>query len=41
MYGYWYDNLKPKYGKKARLYYMGTDSFIILLKSEDIYAYIA
>ena len=25
----WYDHGKPKYGKKAKLCYMDTDSFII------------
>ena len=29
MYEVWYDNIKPKYGKKAKLCYMDTDSFII------------
>ena len=28
MYAFWYDNVKPKYGKKAKLCYMDTDSFI-------------
>ena len=29
MYEFWYDYIKPKYGDKARLCYMNTDSFII------------
>ena len=29
MYDFWYDYLKPKYKDKAKLYYMGTDSFVI------------
>ena len=29
MHGFWYDYIKPKYGKKAKLCYMDTDSFII------------
>ena len=29
MYKFWYDYIKPKYGDKARLCYMDTDSFIM------------
>ena len=29
MYEFWYDNLKPKYGDKVKLFYTDTDSFII------------
>ena len=29
MYHLWYDCLKPKYGEKAKICYMDTDSFII------------
>ena len=25
IYGFWYDYVKPKYSKKAKLYYMDTD----------------
>ena len=32
-----YDYMKPKYGEKAKLYYMDTDSFIVCIKTEDIY----
>ena len=39
MYEFWYDYIKPKYGDKARLCYMDTDSFYI--KSEDFYKDIA
>ena len=37
MYEFWYDYIKPKYGYKARLCYMDTDSFVINLKTEDFY----
>ena len=36
MYEFWYDYIKPKYGKRAKLYYMDTDSFITHIKTEDI-----
>ena len=26
---FWYDYVKPKYGKKVKLCYMDTDSFIV------------
>ena len=29
MYEFWYDYLKPKYGEKAKLCCMDTDSFIV------------
>ena len=35
MYEFWYDYIKPKYGDKATLCYMDTDSFIIHIKTED------
>ena len=34
MYEFWYDHIKPKYG-------MDTDSFIMHIKTEDFYKYIA
>ena len=37
MYEFWYDYLKPKYGEKAKLCYMDTDSFIIHIETEDFY----
>ena len=37
MYEIWYDYLKSKYGKKRKLCYMDTDSFITHIKTEDIY----
>ena len=32
-----YDYIKPKYGEKAKLYYMDTDSFLVYIKTDDIY----
>ena len=37
MYEFWYDYIKPKYSEKANLCYMDTNSFIINVKTEDIY----
>ena len=33
MYEFWCDYVEPKYGKKAKLCYMGTDSFIVSVKT--------
>ena len=41
MYEFWYDCVKPKYGEKAKLCYMDTESFIVYLKTDDIYKGIA
>ena len=41
MYEFWYDYIKPKYSKKAKLCYMDTDSFIIYIKTKDFYKDIA
>ena len=41
MYEFWYDYTKPKYQGKAKLCYMDTDSFIILIKTEHFYKDIA
>ena len=41
MYVFWYNYIKPKYGDKARLGYMDTDSFVIYIKTEDFYKDIA
>ena len=41
MYEFWYDYIKPKYGKKAKLRYMDTDSFIMHIETEDFYKDIA
>ena len=40
-YEIWYDYVKPKYGQKARLCDMDTDSFIVYTKTDDIYKDIA
>ena len=37
MYEFWYDYVKPKYREKTNLYYMDTDSFIVYIKTEEIY----
>ena len=37
MHEFWYDYIKPKYQDKAKLCYTDTDSFIICIKTEDIY----
>ena len=37
MYKFWYDYLKPKYGEKIKLCYTDTDSFIIHVKTEDLF----
>ena len=37
MWEFWYDFVKPKYGEKAKLYDMDTDSYIVYIKTEDIY----
>ena len=41
MYEFWYNYIKPKYGDKARLCYMDTDSFVMNIKTEDFYKNIA
>ena len=41
MYEFCYDYIKPKYQHDAKLCYMDTDSFIIHIKTEDIYEEIA
>ena len=37
MYEFWYNFVKPKYGKKGELCYMDTDSFIVYIKTGGIY----
>ena len=41
MYEFWHDQAKPKYGQKARLCYMDTDSFVAGIKTDNIYKDIA
>ena len=41
MYEFWYDYMKPKYDNNVKLYYMGKDSFIINIKTNDFYEDIA
>ena len=41
MYEFWSDYVKPKYDDKARLCYMDTESFIVCIKTDDIYKDIA
>ena len=42
MYEFWYDYVKPKYGEKAKLFYMDKDiCFIVCIKTDDIYKDIA
>ena len=36
-YEFWYDYIGPKYGDRAKLCYTDTDSFIINIKTEDIF----
>ena len=37
MYESWYDYMKPKYNDNVKLCYMDTDSFIMNIKTKDIY----
>ena len=37
IYEFWCDYVKPKYGKKAQLSSMDTSSFIVYIKTDDIY----
>ena len=41
MYEFWYDYIKPKYQKNAKLYYINTDSFIISIIARYFYEDIA
>ena len=37
MYEVWYDYIKPNYSEKAKLCSMDPDSFIVHVKTEDVY----
>ena len=41
MYEFWYDYVKLKYCKIGKLCYMDTNSFVIYIKTDDIYKDIA
>ena len=41
MYEFWYEYIKPKYKDKVKLCYMDTDSFVMYVKTEDLYKDIA
>ena len=41
MYEFWYDYMKPKYGNDMKLCCMDTDSFVMNIKTNDFYKYIA
>ena len=37
MHEFWYDYVKQKYGENVNLCYMDTDSFVVHVKTDDIY----
>ena len=37
VYEFWYNYIIPKYGDRAKLRYTDTDSFIIYIKTEDVF----
>ena len=41
MYEFWYDYIKPRYGDKASLCNMDTDSFVMYIKTKEFYKDIA
>ena len=41
MHEFWYDYVKPKYGENAKLCYIHAQSFIVHVKTDDIYKDIA
>ena len=38
---FWYGFIKPKYGEKAKLYYVDIYFFILYIKTDNIYKEIA
>ena len=38
MYDFWYNVIKAKYGEKAQLLYIDTDSLMMLIEMSDTYA---
>ena len=41
MHGFWFDYIKPKFGEKAKVYFVDREGFIVHLKRNDIYKDIA
>ena len=41
IYEFWYYYIKPKYQENAKLCFMDEDSFIIYIKTEDVYEDVA
>ena len=41
MYEFWYDYVKLKHDDKAKMCYMDKDSFLVYIKIDDIYKYVA
>ena len=37
MYEFWYDYVKSKYGEKAKLCNIDTDTFIVYIRTDDTY----
>ena len=37
VYDFWYDYIKPQYGGRAKLCYTDTNSFVIHIKTEDVF----
>ena len=37
LYEFWYDYVKPKYGKQAKICYMDPDIFTVYLETSDNY----
>ena len=37
MYEFWYNNITPKYGDRAKLCFTDTDNFIVFIKTENFF----